>query len=139
MNLLNKHPLYCFLSPQEIDHLKTVIKKQHYQQGDTIIQTGNRSRDIICIEKGKVSIRILTGEGDTREVAQVQEGNLIGEMNFIIPTRRTANAVALTDVEADILPYDHLCNLLKAEPLLAYKVFAALNRQLKDKFMGMLE
>ncbi len=139
MNLLNKHPLYCFLSPQEIDHLKTVIKKQHYHRGDTIIQTGNRSRDIICMEKGRVSIRIFTSEGDSREVAQVQEGNLIGEMNFIIPTRRTANAVALTDVEADILPYDQLCNLLKAEPLLAYKVFAAMNRQLRDKFMGMLE
>ncbi|PKN73323.1 MAG: hypothetical protein CVU50_03245 [Candidatus Cloacimonetes bacterium HGW-Cloacimonetes-3] len=138
MHKLNTHPLYCFLDADEIKLLQEVAVSYSFRAEETIIQAGNRSRDIICLEKGSVSIRIEEADGSTLEVARINEGNLIGEMNFIIPTRRTANVVALTDIEADILPYDKLCTLLKARPELAGKVFAALNLQLSDKFVGMI-
>ncbi|MCK9309468.1 MAG: cyclic nucleotide-binding domain-containing protein [Candidatus Cloacimonetes bacterium] len=139
MQKLNSHPLYCYLDAAEITLLKSVALSQSYQAEETIIQTGNRSRDIICVEKGCVSIRIEDGDGKMLEVARIDEGNLIGEMNFVIPTRRTANVIALSEVQADIFPFHALCKLLKAEPVLAYKVFAALNLQLRDKFIGMLK
>jgi len=133
-----EHPLYDGLSTQEIAKLKAIAKRQSYKANDTLISIGNRSRDILCIEQGSVSVRITDSEGNPVEVASLKEGNLIGEMNFIIPTRRTANVVALSDVHAEILPYDKLCKLLTTEPLLASKVFAALNRQLSAKYVGML-
>jgi CRP-like cAMP-binding protein len=126
------------MNEDEIMLLKGVAKSQCYLPGATIIQAGNRSRDIICLEKGSVSIQIEEIDGTIKEVAQITEGNLIGEMNFIIPTRRTANVIALTGIEADIFPFDKLCALLKTEPGLACKVFAALNLQLREKFAGML-
>ncbi|MDD2227972.1 MAG: cyclic nucleotide-binding domain-containing protein [Candidatus Cloacimonetes bacterium] len=135
----NAHPLYCYLDDDEITLLKSVTVSQSYAAEETIIQAGNRSRDIICVEKGKVSIRIDGEDGKLLEVARIDEGNLIGEMNFVIPTRRTANVIALSKVQADIFPFQELCELLKTEPTLAYKVFAALNLQLRDKFIAMLK
>jgi CRP-like cAMP-binding protein len=135
---MTKHPLYRYLSVEETSRLQAIAKKQNYKANDTLISIGNRSRDIICIQSGNVSVRIVDSEGNPVEVANLNQGSLIGEMNFIIPTRRTANVVALSDVEAEILPYNQLCDLLRAEPLLASKVFAALNLQLSEKYEGML-
>lgn len=136
--IMLKHPLYHDLSNEEIAKLKGIAKWQSYMPNDLIINTGNRSRDILCIERGFVSVRITDHQGSHVEVARLKEANLIGEMNFIIPTRRTADVLALSEVEAEILPYDKLCLLLSSEPLLASKVFAALNRQLCAKYNGML-
>ncbi len=135
---MTKHPLYRYLSAEEASKLQAIAKRQSYKANDTLISIGNRSRDIICIERGSVSVRISDSEGKPLEVASLKQGNLIGEMNFIIPTRRTANVVALSDVDAEILPYNELCSVLRSEPLLASKVFAALNHQLSEKYEGML-
>ena len=139
MDKFSEHPLYCFLNPEEKKLLKQVVESQTFVAHEKIITIGERNRDIICLEEGSVSVQVEDFDGNVREVARIHEGSLVGEMNFIIPTRRTANVVALTEVEADVIPFDKLCNLLKEEPLLAGKIFAALNLQLKDKYLGMIQ
>ncbi|HNS84056.1 MAG TPA: cyclic nucleotide-binding domain-containing protein [Candidatus Cloacimonas sp.] len=134
----NDHPLYCFLSPEEKKLLQPIVKSQSFMAHETIINLGERNRDIICLEEGSVSIQVEDFEGNVREVTRIHSGNLVGEMNFIIPTRRTANVVALTFGEADIIPFAKLCSLLKEYPLLAEKIFSALSLQLKDKYLGMI-
>lgn len=134
----NDHPLYCFLNPEEKKLLKTIVKSQSFMAHETIINLGERNRDIICLEEGSVSIQVEDFEGNVNEVTRIHSGNLVGEMNFIIPTRRTANVVALTFVEADIIPFTKLCALLKEQPLLAEKIFSALSLQLRDKYLGMI-
>ena len=134
----NDHPLYCFLNPEEKKLLKTIVKSQSFMSHETIINLGERNRDIICLEEGSVSIQVEDFESNVNEITRIHSGNLVGEMNFIIPTRRTANVVALTFVEADIIPFAKLCALLKEQPLLAEKIFSALSLQLRDKYLGMI-
>ena len=138
MRKLNDHPLYCFLSETEIIRLKSVAHQQLYQPQETIIRMGNRSRDIISLEQGKVSISSNTEDGSSRAVARLDARSRIGAMNFIIPTRRTADVIALCEVDTIIFPYAQLCELLKSEPDLAHKVFAALSLQLRNKLLAML-
>ncbi len=138
MDRYSDHPLYCFLNPEEKTLLKQVLKSQTFVAHEKIISIGERNRDIICLEEGSVSVQVEDLDGNIREVARIHEGSLVGEMNFIIPTRRTANVVALTEVEADLIYFDKLCALLKEQPVLAGKIFAALNLQLRDKYLGMM-
>lgn len=135
---LNSHPLYCFLLPEEISLLKAVGKSVTFVAHEKLISIGERTRDIICLEEGTVSVQVEDIDGGVHEVARIHEGNLVGEMNFIVPTRRTANVVALTEVDTLVYPYHELCNLLENNPGLAAKVFAALNLQLIDKYLGMI-
>lgn len=139
MDKLSEHPLYCYLNPQEKELLKQAMHKKTFIAHEKIITIGNRNRDIICLEEGSVSVQVEDIDGAIHEVARIHKGSLVGEMNFIIPTRRTANVVALTEVEADLISYDKLSALLKEYPSLAYKIFAALNIQLRDKYLGMME
>ena len=54
----NDHPLYCFLSPEEKKLLQPIVKSQSFMAHETIINLGERNRDIICLEEGSVSIQV---------------------------------------------------------------------------------
>lgn len=138
MDKLSEHPLYCYLNPQEKELLKPAVQQISFVANERIITIGNRNRDIICLEEGSVSVQVEDLDGAVHEVARIHAGSLVGEMNFIIPTRRTANVVALNKVEADLISYDKLSALLKVYPSLAYKIFAALNIQLRNKYWRMM-
>jgi len=135
----DKHPLYHLMSAAEIQLISSIEVIQNYESGELLIQTNQRNRDLICINRGKVSIRIELTGGSAQEVSQLESGNLIGEMNFVIPTRRTADVIALTEVEVSIYPYQELTALLRQNPALAAKVFTALNFQLARKYLAMLK
>lgn len=133
------HPLLQSMTEIEIKTIKSIEIIREYDQGELVIQTNQRNRDLICINQGKVSIQVEDTGGSIHEIAQIEAGNMIGDMNFVIPTRRTADVVALTRVEASIFPYQALTELLRQNPTLAAKVFSALNVQLARKYMAMLE
>lgn len=133
------HPLLQSMTENEIKTIKSIEIIREYDQGELVIQTNQRNRDLICINQGKVSIQVEDTGGSIHEIAQIEAGNMIGDMNFVIPTRRTADVVALTRVEASIFPYQALTELLLQNPTLAAKVFSAMNVQLARKYMAMLE
>ncbi|MCB5252695.1 MAG: cyclic nucleotide-binding domain-containing protein [Candidatus Cloacimonadaceae bacterium] len=138
LHKLNEHPLYCYMNPQEIASIEKVRIEQTFIAHESIIAIGERNRDLMCLDEGSVSIQVEDTQGTITEVARLHEGSLIGEMNYIIPTRRTANVVSLTEVVASYYPYAELCALLAQQPILAAKLFAALNIQLQMKLRRML-
>ena len=141
MNLehLNDHPLLRYLTEEEISLVRSACIKKIYEPGDILIDLGQRNRDIISLDEGSVSIQIETLGGMLTEVAQTHQGNVIGEMNFVIPTRRTANVIALTKVRTTIFPYQELTQLLNRQNTIAYKIFAAINLSLAEKYITMLQ
>lgn len=141
MNLehLNDHPLLRYLTEEEISLVRSACIKKIYEPGDILIDLGQRNRDIISLDEGSVSIQIETLGGMLTEVAQTHQGNVIGEMNFVIPTRRTANVIALTKVRTTIFPYQELTQLLSRQNTIAYKIFAAINLSLAEKYITMLQ
>lgn len=137
--LLNDHPLYCYMNKDEIAAMEKVRKSSTFIAHEAIIMIGQRNRDLMCLDEGSVSVQVEDTQGKVSEITRLHEGSLIGEMNFIIPTRRTANVIALTEVDASIYPYQELCNLLMSDSELAGKLFAALNLQLAEKYKRMMK
>lgn len=135
---LNLHPLFALLTMQEITTLSKIARNQVFMAHESLIRIGERTRDVLCLIEGSVSVQIENAEGEIIEITRLHEGSLIGEMNFIIPSRRTANVVALTEVEAGIFPYQDFCKLLAVDAQLAGRVFAALNIQLTQKYLNTL-
>ncbi len=136
-NEMNQHPLARFLTETEFDALRVISETVEYSSEDLIISINARNRDIMCLDQGSASVRIESMEGESIEVATLSEGSLIGEMNFVVPTRRTANVVANCNLTVTVYPYKKLTELLKREPLIAAKIFAAINLSLADKYLGM--
>jgi len=135
MKAKNNHPLYCYLDEAEIRIVEQARHSQVFLPGDTIISAGDRKRDILCIDEGVVLIFIDNDADETIEIARLQAGSLLGGMNFVMPTHRTAHAKALGEVKASIYSYHELSAILAQNHSLAGKVFAALNLQMTHKLL----
>ena len=82
---------------------------------------------------------ILDENGEEKQVAELPEGEIIGDQNFVIPVRRTANVKAVGEVEVSRFPYNDTIELLRKETLIASKIFAAINDSVAEKMMRTME
>ena len=135
----NLNPLLKYLAQNEMDKIAPIIKTEKYQDGALIILLGDRNRDILIIEQGSAAIIILNENGDEKQVAELPQGEIIGDQNFVIPVRRTANVKAVGEVEVSRFPYNEMTELLRKETLIASKIFAAINDSIAEKMMRTME
>jgi|APSaa5957512622_1039677.scaffolds.fasta_scaffold113839_2 CRP-like cAMP-binding protein len=137
--LKNNDPLLKYLERTEETKLEQIQMIEKYKNNDIIITLGDRNRDILIIYKGNTSVLILNEAGEEFKVAEIPAGEIIGEQNFVIPVRRTANVRAVDDVMVCRYPYNRLTNLLRNEPLIAAKIFAAVNDAIADRITKTIE
>ena len=131
----NTNPLLKYLDKNELKKIDEIKQTEKYHNDELIVTLGNRNRDIMIINKGIVAILIINENGKEINVATLPEGEIIGELNFVIPVRRSANVKAINNVEICRFPYKKFTELLKTEPLIASKIFAAVNDSLAEKMM----
>ncbi|MCK4312015.1 MAG: cyclic nucleotide-binding domain-containing protein [Candidatus Cloacimonetes bacterium] len=129
----NLNPLLKYLDKNEMNKVAPFIKTEKYQDGDLIISLGDRNRDILIINKGLAAILILDENVVEKKVTELPEGEIIGDQNFVIPVRRSANVKAVGEVDVSRFPYDEMIELLREETLIASKIFSAINDSLAEK------
>ncbi|MCD4819284.1 MAG: cyclic nucleotide-binding domain-containing protein [Candidatus Cloacimonetes bacterium] len=132
---LNTNPLFKYLNEDELKKIAEIEQSESYKDNDPIFSLGDRNRDIMIIQKGTVAVLIINENGEEVNVASLPEREIIGELNFVIPVRRSANVKAIQNVEICRLPYDKFTELLKSELVVASKIFTAINNSLAEKLM----
>ncbi len=90
-----------------------------YSRGETILRRETAGDSMFILHSGTVSIRVPDGEGNVTEVAQLDDGAVVGEMALLTGDSRTADVVALTDVVALEIGKDSLQPILHDHPELA--------------------
>ena len=141
-NLKEKYTSAAALDLNEIDlfedlerHglLSTVaecIEAHSYKAGDVICAQGDEGDSFFVIRRGTVRI-LLHLDGDrTMHVASFGRNNFFGEMSFLDHQARSADAIALTDVELYCLSRKRFDALSRQQPIVGVKVFARLARSL---------
>lgn len=136
---LNHDPINKYLKNDEIEKIEKITKREIYNDQESIIALGNRNRDLIKIIKGVCVVSIVNSEGKEIIVAELPEGEIVGDQNFIIPVRRSANVRARNKVVIMRYPYLEMIDLLRKEPEISTKVFAAINDSLSEKLVRTIE
>lgn len=91
-----------------------------YSKGETIIRRQAAGDSMFVVHDGTVSVRITDEEdGSQREVTQLMEGNVFGEMALLTGEPRTADVIASTDVIAIEIAKEALQPILHSHPELA--------------------
>ncbi|MBT3168579.1 MAG: cyclic nucleotide-binding domain-containing protein [Candidatus Cloacimonetes bacterium] len=75
------------------------IFKKKYEKNDIIVKQGDNSTDIYKINKGKVLLK----NSNKMSFVELNEGDLFGTVDFILEKPYRFTAVAVTDVEIDII------------------------------------
>ncbi len=95
---------------------------EEYQDGDTIIQEGNKDKDFFKLVRGKVAV--LRGG---KKIAEITEpGEYFGEMAAILGEARTASIVAAGRCTIKRYPGDKLGELIEKYPDVSKHLFKTL-------------
>lgn len=101
--LLNEHKLFCEVSEEGRDHLHTIARRRSVGPGETVFRKGDPGDAMYGVLSGTIAIQIASGEGETRVVNHLTEGEVFGEIALIDGQNRTADAVGINKTELVII------------------------------------
>jgi PAS domain S-box-containing protein len=100
-----------------------------FQEGDILCHEGDESQDLFFLVSGRVEV--LKGKKKISEISE--KGSSLGEMSFLLGTRRTATIKAKRDGKAIRIPKEKIEQFLKECPSLAWQIPRDLAERLRER------
>jgi glutaminase len=119
------------LSAAELKIVQPLLQPQSFKRGQVIINAGDDAREMFFLARGHVSV-LLPGE-ERHRLATFSPGMSFGEMAFLDGAPRSANIVADSEVECDLLTQEKFLALGKSHPEIKIKMLANLSLNLTAK------
>jgi CRP-like cAMP-binding protein len=123
----------------EFSHLCEMGSRRRLPAGTTLFSEGDEANDLIVINRGEVKITTVARSGQELVIEVLGGGELVGELSAIDGEPRSANAVALTDVEFTAVPLDRFLSYLQANPASMGSLLSVLVRRLRQANRRQLE
>lgn len=100
-----------------------------FSPGEVLITEGDTSQEAIFIHAGRVGVYKRLAHGE-KKLVELEEGNLIGEMAYLLGEARTASVRAETEVTALVLPPEMLEELMRFSAPLSRRIIDTLAQRL---------
>ncbi len=117
--------LFKELSPVEYLKITKIAEWKKFKAGETLIRESHMVTDLILIYNGTVDVNV---KGD--KVAELKDGQFVGEMSFLTEKSATADCVVKHDTECLMWKQPEFKDLLKRNPSLYYTIQGLLSNQL---------
>jgi CRP-like cAMP-binding protein len=101
--------------------------------GETAVRQGEIGEEMFVIIKGRADVVVRGAQGQRRVVHRYDHGDVFGEMGLVRRQERTADIVAVDDLELLAVDQRFLERLQSRYPRIAATVFLNLTRILSDK------
>lgn len=102
------------------------IETHKIKAGDVIFREGDQARELFVIKSGSVRIQI-----GNRTISELGPDSIFGEMALIDNERRSATAIAVTDLELVPVSEKQFLFLVGQTPYFALKVMRVLAQRLR--------
>jgi len=83
--------------------LEPIIEQRQIRAGDKVFNIGAPGDELLFIRRGTVRVELPIHKKDTWHIGTFGRGDFIGEMGFLDSTRRSAEAIAITDTDCFVL------------------------------------
>ncbi len=108
-------------------------KLQTVPAGDFVVRQGDVGESMYVIINGRADVVVHGADGQGRFVRHLDRGDVFGEMGLVRRQQRTADIVAVDDLELLAVDERFLERLQRRYPRIAATVFLNLTRILSDK------
>ena len=117
--------LFKDLSPVEYLKISKIANWKKFKSGQKIIKQGLPVKDLVLIYNGTVDVAV-----DNAKVAELRDGQFVGEMSFLTEKPATATCITKHATECLVWKQDEFKELLKRNPSLYYTIQGLLSNQL---------
>jgi membrane protein len=101
-----------------------------HRAGHTLIEEGDTSRTAYFLYAGQAGV-YKTTRGESHKLGQLNEGQLFGEMAYLLSETRTASVVAETDITVLALPPTVMEELMRYSAPLSRRIIDTLCKRLE--------
>ncbi len=119
------------LTEAELKIIQPLLQPRTFKAGHKIISAGDAAREVFFLSRGNVNV-YLPGE-ERHRLARFSPGMSFGELAFLDGAPRSANIVADTDVECDLLTLADFQALGESHPAIKIKMLEQLCLDLTGK------
>lgn len=132
VEMLSKTALFGSLGEDDRRAVAQELRESTWDQGQVIFSRGDAGRDIYLVTSGRVRLSILTSEGRELSFAHAEGGQAFGEIAVLDGGQRTADATAVTKVQALTLSKPALAKLLEARGPMREAVIRFLCKRVRE-------
>ena len=117
--------LFKDLSPVEYLKITKIAEWKKFKKDEVLIRESHMVTDLILIYNGTVDVKVKD-----KKVAELKDGQFVGEMSFLTEKSATADCVVKHDTECLMWKQPEFKDLLKRNPSLYYTIQGLLSNQL---------
>ena len=113
--------------------LEACMEKRSYKAGEKIFSQGDTGDEMFLIRRGAVRIVLPLGNKQSHHLATFGRGDFFGEMAFLDPDPRSADALAFSDVDLFVLSRKRFDTLAEEHKRLAIGLILSVARVLSTR------
>ncbi len=132
LELLQQTPFFSGLVAEELQACARHFTEIRFMPGDNIFLRGDPGSHLFLVADGRVKLSIISEDGRELSVRHASEGALLGEIAVLDGGERSADAVAMTPVQAFSMRRDRLTELAAVYPRLSNGIIAFLCQRLRE-------
>jgi SulP family sulfate permease len=118
------------------DQLRPYCDRVTFDEGARLIEQGTSADDIFFIDTGEGVVMLDVEHGDSVKLMGFGAGTILGEVAFYLSHRRSASAIATTEVTAYRLSRGRLADVEREAPALAAAFHYEIARALADRLQS---
>lgn len=131
-------PLLAGLRPTQARVVILMGKIKRFADGEAIFRQGEKSRDMYVILDGRTDVYAADGQ-QRRKIAEMHLGDAFGEMALVRQGERSADVLAVGDVETLVIDPNFLERLQRRYPRIASRVLTNMTRILSDRLQNLTQ
>ncbi len=128
----NTIPLFEGLRPFQAKIVTLMGELQTFARGEHIVRQGDMGTEMFVLINGTADAR-LNIDGQSKLLRTMGRGDVIGEMALIRQNQRTADVIAVDDVEAIAVDQRFLSRMQKRYPRIGARIFLNIAKMLSDR------
>jgi SulP family sulfate permease len=130
---LSEISLFEGFSKTVLASIKNCLIEKSFKPGESIFEIGELSEEIFFIRKGMVKIILPLSGGMIHHLVTFSKGGFFGDMSFLDKGTRSANAVAVDDVDIYIISRSKFDEAAKEFPEISGLFFERLARTIGNR------
>jgi CRP/FNR family transcriptional regulator/CRP/FNR family cyclic AMP-dependent transcriptional regulator len=125
-------PMFSDLSPENLDTMSHMVQLRRYPKGSFIVGQNEVGTCMYLLASGRVKVSLASPEGKELVLNYLEAPAHFGEMSLVDSQTRSADVIAVTDVELFALDGKDLSAAIQVQPKLALALIATLSRRLRN-------
>jgi len=132
IDALGKSTLFGSLTENERAAIATRMWRIDFEPDQVVFSRGDPGRQIYLVLAGRIRLSVLTADGRELAFAHAGPSDIFGEIAALDGGERTADATAISRVQAAILSQQALLQLIEGNPRLAAAAISFLCFRLRE-------